>query len=938
MVLRTTPRLLVLTLSAPILGLVGCSSSDDDTPPAPSPIDIVSLSGVVLSPEGDPLPGVVARLGTTEAVTDAAGLFFLGFAEALPADDLLVHLDPADTPVAGRFPALSIQFTLTSGDARATLPYAVVLPDLDDVAGEQVDLTTNSNGVVQNGTELGDASSDVPALSVPTGTTLTVDGDPLSGLIEVSILPVDPRELPFPIPNGLGPSGFALIDPLEASFDAPGAFVGLDVNLPNDRGFPLGTIVDIWAYDTDVHGWVNRSNQTGQRGTVIALMGGGTAIRANRVVTEGGIYTGALILNGNCDTRLQGRLLTPGGAPIVAATVALSTGQVARTDGDGEFDLPLVPAFDFDAAIDQDLCLPEGLTYRITRAAEDGGEVEGTFTLSGAGIDLNDVTDLGDLLFAEPTTGVLVGVLTGEGAMEGQQVELVGPGGTTMVEPSDSNQFFVTGLEPGFYTASFEFAFGVGAVFATAEVTAGEVGVLVLSPERGAGDSSLSVSVLLEDGSSATAPTPVAGAQVLLFGSDAASVDGLLRVTDGDGLATFEGVDGPFTVSAQALVEGDRLAASLFGLDETLFGVGDPVFALVLDGSSVADDDATLAGTVSNLPVLGGTQSLEVLVVARGDVGGERFVARAPVDGAGDYSLAVPSGQLFDLALLVLDSAAAGVDTELVTIKLIDAAAGPIDSAMSLDFDLDATPDADTLLFGDSTDLTVSGGLGTATALVLELTLPGATGIDDTRRLPLPLGTVSATGGDVALPDVDLLAAGEFGLVLRATQGAAPQTGGARAAASAPLTASATELTLALDPAPEIVIPADGSDAGAAELAEAAFDLDLGLAGPPEPGTLVALRIEATGAAIAMGVERSLWTLWLPAEELELVLPRLPLPMWVEGSSVVFTAEAWRAPGAPLDWIEFAQLAPLAAGVDLTAAGELRVGRSDANTVTVDAD
>ena len=68
-------------------------------------------------------------------------------------------------------------------------------------------------------------------------------------------------------------SSYVTIQPAAAEFDtgAAGDATGLSVVLPNDRGLPVGTAVDIWSFDHD---------QTQIRSTVSGMDGRARSMRS----------------------------------------------------------------------------------------------------------------------------------------------------------------------------------------------------------------------------------------------------------------------------------------------------------------------------------------------------------------------------------------------------------------------------------------------------------------------------------------------------------------------------------------------------------------------------------------------------------------------------------------------------------------------------------
>ena len=926
-----------ISLLAPLALLAACSggSGGDSTGPGagvPQPINLASLSGLVVGPGGAGLEGAEVRLGNLVVETDADGAFVMGFAEALPSSNVVLTVDGEPAEMVGEsFGTERYGFQVSASDDRPTVPHTIVLPNRQSPDGDHGTLTISGGGTVQNGLIL-NGGGDLN-LVIAAGTTVVMNGAPAPTGLEVSIVRVEGEELGHPLPANIAAAGFAAIGPTEARFDPLGGLFGLNAILPNTAGFPLGTTVDIWAWDADNLAWVNRSVQTGQQGLVISVPGGGSGIQAIGAIVEGGIYTGGLISNNGFSTTLSGRLLNTDAAPIRDATVAVATGQAGLTDEDGRFSIAGVPAFDYAAALGGNpTAVPVNVGYRISTAAEDGALVLPPTFAPAIGITPGGTTNLGDTVFAVPKVGALVGVLTGEQEIPGTPVTLVGPSGSEFITVGESNQYFVLNLEPGFYTSSTIFAAGGNPVYASTVVTEGQTNAVTLSPEGGTGTDDVTIFVGIEDGSSTTPLVPAPGAQVLLFGTDAGSSQGVLRTTDAFGQASFLGVDGPYVVSAETLtlVNGAsrRVTATAYSVSADVGSI-----TLALDGESLPLVNATLEGTLSDLPLLDPGQSLELLAVTRGDVNGERWAETTPIDPiAGTYSLAVPPTQLLDLALLTVDTGLAGADSTLAQVVTLDTQPAPIGAGAIGVFDASFN-DGPVIFFDQLADLELAGGptKGQTATVALDLTLPGASGPNDTVRLPLPLGTVAENGGVLALPAIDTLVLANYGLVLRVTEESFDE---ARSVASTPLTSPVTSVALTLDQPPFVDDPFDGATFTATELAEAALEVDVNEA--QADGALVRLRLAATGAPIALGIDESVWTLWAPADEIPAFLPVLPMPMWVSGSTVTVQAQVLRSDDAPLNLADFASKSPIQSSIDLASTDTLAAGRSTVSTITVD--
>ena len=167
------------------------------------------------------------------------------------------------------------------------------------------------------------------------------------------------------------------------------------------------------------------------------------------------------------------------------------------------------------------------------------------------------------------------------------------------------------------------------------------------------GNQDITVLVLIDDGNNSSPPTPVNGAVVTLQGTNAASYTGLTMTTGASGTATFFGVAGPYSVTAQAdstaFGTTTRVASSLVDVVPAVSGAplsGTIGVLLFADFESSPAPDAFLSGTVANLPPLSGNEFVEVVAVANGPVDFEGSAFVDPITGS--YSMPIPSSTLID--------------------------------------------------------------------------------------------------------------------------------------------------------------------------------------------------------------------------------------------------------------------------------------------------
>jgi hypothetical protein len=369
----------------------------------------------------------------------------------LPAGTVHVAVDGATAAAVGplAFPKLELMVPLVAGTTDLVLPQLIVLPDLNNLASANQNLPLSAGvataliNVVQIG-GLGDI-----ALSGPIGTVITstsLDGSEVG--IDLNLTPVALDEVPMPLPDGVTAGDFVTIQPGSASFDPPGALVGLDIVLPNSLGLPLGTAVDIWSFDHDDGEWVNRSEQTGNMGVVVvnatASFGGtGSHIEALDVITEGGWHAAAIQVDVDCATTFTGSVVDSLGNGIPNASIALSTGQFTSTDSDGNFSSGFVAAYDQSLWMGSDICEALSISITIVLPPNLGGEISSPVVVDALDIVTGGVTELAPFVFVIPNTGSLAGVVIGEHA-PGETVTLTLDGGSSLsFLPNGSGAFFV---------------------------------------------------------------------------------------------------------------------------------------------------------------------------------------------------------------------------------------------------------------------------------------------------------------------------------------------------------------------------------------------------------------------------------------------------------------------------------------------------------------
>lgn len=560
---------------------------------------LATLSGAVFGPGGTGLPGAVVTVtpdtallqggaGAKQAVTDAGGSFVV---VGSPTGSVHVHIDGSPV-VTGNY--ASLELALTIGAGASILPQLVVLPDLS--AGSEELVAVDVDGRTTGDSTIGDLPTTLYALEIPTGTLITVDGIiPITGFVTVNVTPVPAMEVPMPLPAGLDGGAFVTVQPPGAAFDPP-----LSITLTNVDHLPLGTECDIWSFDHALGAWVNRSEQTGNRGLVTDI-GGETFVVASNVITEGGWHSAVIDVDPTCATDVVGQVVLKGaGIPIANALIGLGTGQFAVTDAAGNYSIPSVPAYDPGALpaceifdfLNVRAVAP--VTYGSRSAFASVGRPE--LVLGGT----TNVPPLEILVLFQ--TGTVVGtVVDASGAPVDGTVQIAGPEDR---EVQTSQGTFFAVLSPGDYTATFEFPSKLSTV-EPFTVTAFQQTILDLA-EPGAPPGDDVVVVHVVDLSVDGLNTKVPQACVTLVGATGAP---LFQVADAAGIAEFiDAPAGPYTVTAQ--LETPLLPSGTFRAATTVVGVnalGNPptiVLPFFDTGATppVVTTDAMLDGTVQNVP------------------------------------------------------------------------------------------------------------------------------------------------------------------------------------------------------------------------------------------------------------------------------------------------------------------------------------------------
>ena len=872
---RTPLPRLGLALGLATLTACGGGGGDDDGDDTVG-FNVQSLSGSVRAPGGTALPGVMVTAAGMTVTTNAMGDFFLPSLGMIPGGSLGVEFDGTTATIAGNFPTLDVQVELEPGQETITLPQIITLPDLAGIDSgiQTVTVDAGTGATVDAIAVTAGAGSDIQ-LAAPAGTIITIDGITAATDVDINVTPVPPTEVPMPLPEGLLGSSFVTIQPADGDFDNGGT--GLDLTLPNTLGLPEGTPVDIWSFDHEDAQWVNRSEETGLQGTVDAL----GSVLAPGTVTEGGWHTAAIDVDPACATTLEGQVVDLENVGVPGATIVLGTGQFGSTDQDGNFSIPSVPAYDVAALAAADsVCLPAPITYTVSLPPAFGSATSGTLTLDADQVQTGGVTALPDTGIPAGTTGTLLGMLIGE-LNPGQSIMLVpDSGGTTfMVAPQENGSFVQSGLVPDTYTVSYLFLGAEEPTTAMVAVVANQIATVNLQDVRGLAGETIEVLVLEQSADEFTDPDPISNSLVLLIGTDPGSVGGLLATTNAEGIATFQDVTGPFTVTASSdiALQGSvlRAATTVVGIEPTGSTIG--IFVTPQFDFPVFTNDSTLSGTVSNLPDLQGNDFFQVNVAGSNLTGlADGFSTQITVDSTtGEFSQAVPSGIDFDLVLVHR-----GPDPTspiLSTIFAPNVAGASVGETATQDFDFTAA-----VAWDQPADVTF------ANEIVGENVDVSIDVVDATNRIAYMFDDLfleSAMPFTTSFPDLTNPAFDGLSLNLGFDQ--VEEQGNNSARCNLILDANPASLNIDFGTMPSFNSLSDGDSFTLQEFEGLNIDFNEG-AGPFPTGlTTLLFGSDGFSGIPPEGIDFSLWQVLIPGGVTNVTLPATPLPLFGEGQGLI---------------------------------------------------
>lgn len=197
-----------------------------------------TVSGLVLTNQDEPMPGVTAHIEGTNlsALTDANGVFVI---ENAPVGTIHLFIEGSTTTLPGTWPHLMYMLTTVSGQDN-TVGMPIYLPVLDDagsqVAGGALDVTLNMEGIPG------------ASLTIFANSVTCPDGSPEC---DIMFTQVNKERVPMPAPMGSVFNVAWTVQPSGTKFSPPAR-----VCLPNIDLSP-GAHSEMFSFDHDLETWVS---------------------------------------------------------------------------------------------------------------------------------------------------------------------------------------------------------------------------------------------------------------------------------------------------------------------------------------------------------------------------------------------------------------------------------------------------------------------------------------------------------------------------------------------------------------------------------------------------------------------------------------------------------------------------------------------------------
>lgn len=196
-----------------------------------------SVSGVVLTNQDEPIPGVTVRIEDTDrtVLTDQEGRFKVAQS---PVGPVHIIVDGSTATISGEYPSLSYHLVTVPG-VENPMSSPVYMVKLD-----------TENGVLAGKEDVALTLDSFPGfkLEVAKNSVTFPDGS-REGII--SVTSVNASKVPMAPPNGMQPQFIVTVQPVGATF-SPAA----KLTMPNIDGHQPGAQVEMYSYDHDLEEFV----------------------------------------------------------------------------------------------------------------------------------------------------------------------------------------------------------------------------------------------------------------------------------------------------------------------------------------------------------------------------------------------------------------------------------------------------------------------------------------------------------------------------------------------------------------------------------------------------------------------------------------------------------------------------------------------------------
>ncbi len=796
--------------------------------------------------------------------TNAAGQFV--FVEP-PTGEVVVDVD--GSTASGTFDDLNFAVDVAPLSTTITRDVALVDPTSSANAAGSVGVSGGATNEVMNILYSAEFS-----FSLPGSTPITLDAAPFVGTLEVNLAPVDASDVPAAPPEGQRIVSALRLFPDGATF---GDGDGTVLRLPDPLDVDAGHTISLWHYDPLDEAWTDLSELTSTTG-VTDKGGSEPALAFSDAVTRGGYLAATIPTVANCGAAIEASFPLPEDTyfGIEGMRMTAATGDSALTDFSGTATLTDIAVRDPSLGVDCTQALPLlELTFTMPPGFTDPPVRYGVPVDAG-----------GSLAFATPSADLpscLAVFIEKDGLGVDGTLEIVSAD-SDVTEPVVDGRVFVPDMEPGTYELSFTFEGDSDPTTVMVEARAGVLTTARIAPRVGDGFSSFLARVVFDDLTTATPVGEAAGADVILYGTDASSKKGLVGSTNCAGQVLFAGVEGPFDITASLDVETGSIAPVRTRVATSLVTIYHGVATMPLVMTSPVEAialDEMLSGQLTGLPSLGVGDAIHVEVRDEATRGAQ-FLASDfvdPLDGL--YSLAVPSDIDLVVTVIIRDDSLGpgnpGPTRGIAPLGVIQVPQGEL-------VVLDATIDSNSYIpFTEDVSLTLPATENESVRILWIRVYDGETRL--VTSLPAFYSSDGATPPtSVGLPDLGLAALGDHALSLEwELIGSDGMTRTCVAPISEPLGA------VAFTDSPLVTF--DSVQDGGALKTKSLVTKGLSVADPDETSDhmLRTLELKSVGDTGLAGIDDVHWRVFVPQGMTTSRFPASAVPILVSGSDYELT-------------------------------------------------